>query len=271
MSDVNPSLASLVVGFVVVGAILSPLEWWRPAVAAQRRWRRDATTDLAYWLFTPLVSGTLARAGVIVVLVLCALRAGATFDRAAIEAWLASDALVRRQPVWLQVFEVLLLGDLIGYATHRWFHGRRMWRFHAVHHSPTEVDWLSSVRLHPVNDVLSKIAQAVPIVLLGYSPTIVAAYVPFLTFWAIVLHANVRWDLGPLRYVIASPAFHRWHHAREADGDGRNFAGLFPFIDALFGTLHLPRAQPAAFGIAGDPVPRGLLAQLRYPFTRPAA
>ena len=69
--------------------------------------------------------------------------------------------------------------------------------------------------------------------------------------------------------MIASPAFHRWHHARETDGDGRNFAGLFPFIDALFSTIQLPRAQPTAFGIAGDPVPRGLLAQLRYPFTRP--
>jgi hypothetical protein len=41
----------------VVGAILWPLERWRPAVPAQQRWRRDVTTDLAYWLFTPLVSG----------------------------------------------------------------------------------------------------------------------------------------------------------------------------------------------------------------------
>ena len=263
----DPSLGSVVVGFVVVAAILSPLEWWRPGVPGQPRWRRDTPTDLLYWLFTPLVSGAIARMTVVVAIVLLALRAGHTLDRAAIGAYVWAGGVVQRQPVWLQVVQVLLIGDLIGYATHRWFHGRRLWKFHAVHHSSTQVDWLSSVRLHPVNDVLSRVAQAVPIVLLGYPPTIVAAYVPLLSFYAILLHANVSWDFGPLRLVIASPAFHRWHHAREADGQGKNFAGLFPFIDAVFGTLHLPRdRRPETFGIVGDPVPAGLLAQLWYPF-----
>jgi sterol desaturase/sphingolipid hydroxylase (fatty acid hydroxylase superfamily) len=115
----------------------------------------------------------------------------------------------------------------------------------------------------------TRLAQGVPIPLLGYPPTIVAAYVPLLSFDAVFLHANVSWDLGPLGLVNASPAFHRWHHAREAAGHGRNFAGLFPFIDAVFGTLYLPRGcRPEQFGIAGDPVPAGLIAQLRYPFSR---
>ena len=265
----DPTLPSVVIGFAIVGAILWPLEWCRPAVAGQPRWRRDVGTDLLYWLFTPLVSGTIARLAVVVAIVLLALRAGTTLDRSSIQAWVWAGGIVQRQPTWLQVIEVLLIGDLIGYATHRLFHGRRLWRFHAVHHSSTEVDWLSSVRLHPVNDVLSRVAQAVPIVLLGYPPTIVAAYVPLLSLYAVFLHANVSWDLGRLRLVLASPAFHRWHHAREADGQGRNFAGLFPFIDAIFGTLHLPRdRRPEHFGIAGDPVPRGLFAQLWYPFAR---
>lgn len=37
MSDVSPSLGSLVVGFVVAGAILSPLEWWLASDALVRR------------------------------------------------------------------------------------------------------------------------------------------------------------------------------------------------------------------------------------------
>jgi sterol desaturase/sphingolipid hydroxylase (fatty acid hydroxylase superfamily) len=264
---VSPTLGSVVVGFALVGAILWPLEWWRPAVPGQSRWRRDSRTDLFYWAFTPLVSGGVSRVAVIVAVVLLALSAGVPLERSAIDAYVRAGGAVQRQPTWLQVVEVLLIGDLIGYWTHRWFHGRRLWKFHAVHHSSTEVDWLSSVRLHPVNDVLSRVAQAVPILLLGYPPTIVAAYVPLLSFYAVFIHANVPWDLGPLRYVIASPAFHRWHHAREAAGQGRNFAGLFPFVDAAFGTLHLPRGrQPERFGIEGDPVPRGLVGQLRYPF-----
>jgi hypothetical protein len=47
---------------------------------------------------------------------------------------------------------------------------------------------------------------------------------------------------------------------------GRRGRRLLPALDALFGTLHPPRRQPVAFGIAADPVPSGLLAQLRYPF-----
>jgi sterol desaturase/sphingolipid hydroxylase (fatty acid hydroxylase superfamily) len=265
----DPSLGSVLVGFVVVAAILSPLEWWRPGVPGQPRWRPDTSTDLLYWLFTPLVSGAIARLAVVVAIVLLALCAGTSLDRPAIETWVWAGGIVQRQPVWLQVLQVLLIGDLVGYATHRGFHGRRLWTFHAVHHSSTQVDWLSSVRLHPVNDVVARVAQTVPIVLLGYPPTIVAAYVPLLSFYALRLHANVPWDFGRLRLVIASPAFHRWHHAREVEGRGANFAGLFPFIDALFGTLHLPRdRRPAAFGIGGDPVPAGLWAQLWYPFAR---
>src|SRR5262249_30149291 len=121
-------------------------------------------------------------------------------------------------------------------------------------------------------DVVARVAQAIPILLLGLPPTILAAYVPFLTFWAIFIHANVPWSLGPLRYVIASPAFHRWHHTSEEEGLDKNFAGLFPFLDALFGTLHLPAGQqPQRFGLLGEEVPEGLLGQLLYPFRRAAA
>ena len=57
----------------------------------------------------------------------------------------------------------------------------------------------------------------------------------------------------------------------ESEGLDRNFAGLFPFWDVLFGTFHMPEGrQPSRFGIEGDPVPDGLLPQLAYPFRRSA-
>lgn len=66
----------------------------------------------------------------------------------------------------------------------------------------------------------------------------------------------------------ATPAFHRWHHATEEEGLDKNFAGLFPWIDMMFGTFHLPRGRRAEkFGVAEE-VPRDLLGQLAYPFTR---
>jgi sterol desaturase/sphingolipid hydroxylase (fatty acid hydroxylase superfamily) len=170
-------------------------------------------------------------------------------------------------PPVVQIPVVLVLADLLAYWTHRLFHGRRLWRFHAIHHSSRTVDWLSSVRLHPVNDAVARIVQVLPLYWIGFNGALLAAFVPFFTFYALLLHANVGWTYGPLRFAIASPAFHRWHHTTEAEGLDKNFAGLFPFIDLAFGTFYMPPGrQPQQFGILNDDVPDGLWAQLRYPF-----
>jgi sterol desaturase/sphingolipid hydroxylase (fatty acid hydroxylase superfamily) len=107
----------------------------------------------------------------------------------------------------------------------------------------------------------------IPLLVLGFSPGVLAGYVPLLTFYAILLHANVPWTFGPLRYLLASPAFHRWHHTAEEEGRDKNFAGLFPFLDLAFGTFYLPEGrQPERFGLGREEVPAGLVAQLAYPF-----
>jgi sterol desaturase/sphingolipid hydroxylase (fatty acid hydroxylase superfamily) len=266
----GPTLAGVLVGLVLLAAVLWPLERFWPAVPGQS-WRRPGLrTDLAYWFFTPLVTRGLTRVAVVVAVVILAATAGLPLEREAIQAWLADPSrAVRRQPAVLQALEVLLLGDLVGYWTHRLFHGGVLWRFHAVHHASRHLDWLSSVRLHPVNDVLSRLAGVVPVLVLGFPPTVLAAYVPFLTLWAILLHANVPWSFGPFRYVLASPAFHRWHHTSEDEGLDKNFAGLFPFLDLMFGTFYMPPGRQATrFGLKEESVPEGLLGQLAYPFRR---
>jgi sterol desaturase/sphingolipid hydroxylase (fatty acid hydroxylase superfamily) len=139
-----------------------------------------------------------------------------------------------------------------------------------VHHSSQDLDWLSSVRVHPVNDMIARILQAVPIVALGFNVAAVAAFAAVVPIYAITLHANLNWTYGPFRYVIASPAFHRWHHTSADEGRDKNFAGFFPIWDLLFGTFYMPKGeQPRVFGV-DDAIPRGLLGQLIYPFRRVA-
>lgn len=268
----GPTLTGVVLGLLLGAAVLGTIERLRPAIAGRPWLRRGLRTDLAYWFFTPLVTRWITRLAVIATVLLLAARAGVPLDRAHVSAFAAgSGRALRGLPTWAQALTVLMLGDLLGYGMHRLFHGRRLWRFHAVHHSSREVDWLSSVRLHPVNDVVMKLAQVVPFVLLGFNTMVVAAYAPFLTFHALLLHANVTWTFGPLRYVVSSPAFHRWHHTTEAEGLDKNFAGLFPFIDMIFRTFYLPPGrQPERFGIVDDDVPDGILRQLAHPF-RPSA
>jgi sterol desaturase/sphingolipid hydroxylase (fatty acid hydroxylase superfamily) len=227
--------------------------------------RRGLGTDLVYWFTTPLLTQTIAQIGLAVILMILYRK-----DVAGIRAMLASrDALLARQPLGLQAVEMLVIGDFIGYWTHRWFHSRRLWKFHAIHHSSEDLDWLSAVRLHPINDWVSRWIQASALIVLGFAPAAVAVYVPFLTFYAIFVHANVGLSFGRL---VASPKFHRWHHTSEDEGLDKNFAGLLPFIDVLFGTYYMPKGRlPERFGLKNECVPEGLVGQLVYPFRRTAA
>ena len=123
--------------------------------------------------------------------------------------------------------------------------------------------------MHPLNELGNRLPAAIILLGLGLSPLAVAAYQPFLILYAVFLHANVRWTFGPLRNVIATPAFHRWHHASQVEGRDRNFAGLLPLWDRLFGTFYLPEGRgPEIFGVDGPPLPTGWLAQLLFPFRR---
>lgn len=264
-----PGLREVAVALAVGGAGFALLERLWPAVPRHRP-PSALRTDLLWWFFTPLVTKALTRAAIVLAVVAVALALGRPLDRAGLAAMLAPRAAIARLPLPVQLGAFLLVSDLAAYAMHRLFHGRSLWRFHAVHHSSTEVDWLSAVRVHPVNDALMRLAQAVPVLLVGFDPAVLAGWVPVLAFQSILVHANVPWDFGPLRFVVASPAFHRWHHALDDGGIGRNFAALFPFIDLAFGTFHLPPSQPRRFGAPGADVPVDFAGQLAWPL-RPSA
>ena len=68
-----------------------------------------------------------------------------------------------------------------------------------------------------------------------------------------------------LRWLIASPVFHHWHHAARPDAHGQNYAGQLPFLDKLFGTQHMPEGHlPDRYGVDAS-IPSGYLSQLLYP------
>jgi len=256
-------ILGILIALAGLSVLLCALERLLPSLHWQPLWRRDSQVDVLYWLLTPLLTRTIVKiVGVTTFLITLAV-----VDRQ-VGARLADGfGPVLIQPLWLMVVEILLLGDLIGYWTHRWFHSRRMWKFHAVHHSSTQLDALSSLRVHPINDVISKLAPALLLACLGFPLKALVGYVSLLTFSAVVLHANLNWSFGPLRYVIAGPLFHRWHHTTEEQGLNRNFAPLFPLLDILFGTFHMPNDQrPERFGTNSTEVPAAFLAQLVFPF-----
>lgn len=254
----------LVVALLVVGAAFRLLECRFPGVRGQQLFRRGFRTDLIYWFATPVVVGVVFEVFSTTFLAL------AIYLNADDIAPYSPGVLygMSEQPVALQIVLGLILGDLVNYLQHRLFHIRALWPFHAVHHSSRDLDWLSAVRLHPLNNLGARGAQAAFLFLMGFDPQVTATCIPTIYLYAVFLHSNCRFDFGPLRYVLGSPVYHRWHHTVESRGGGKNFAAMFPIWDLLFGTFYMPRGvQPGEFGSdieMGD----GFVTQCLDPFLR---
>ncbi len=251
---------------VVLGLIFWPLERWLGPVR-QSLWQRKRISDVLYWFLTPWVSRAVIIAGFSGIVIVIAKYTQLPSDLWAFVAELRKHSPIASLPKWSQLLIALLVGDFFQYWVHRLFHTRRLWATHSVHHSPTELDWLSSVRTHPLNDIPNKLSMALPLVVLGVDLQVFAAALPFLQLITILEHSNLPFDYGPMRFVINSPRYHRWHHSKEAAALDKNFAGMFPIWDLLFGTFYLPRrVDPLALGIEGNPVPNSFVGQIAYPF-----
>jgi sterol desaturase/sphingolipid hydroxylase (fatty acid hydroxylase superfamily) len=172
-------------------------------------------------------------------------------------------------PLWAQAIGLIVATDFAQYWIHRAFHSAPLWPWHAVHHSAPDVNWTTTFRTHPVNYLVANAALAVLARLVGVSESAILIAAPVFFFSGAWTHANLDWTFGPLRYVIASPVFHRWHHSADAASRETNYAPMFPVWDLMFGTFHMPRqARPQRYG--ADGVPGDLIGQLIHPL-RPGA
>jgi len=240
----------------LLALLFVPLERFFPRLPRQGTFRLGWTTDTVHFFMSHLL---------VQVLSFLILLPAVTVSRFWQPEGLA--ALVRSLPLWTQFLGAILVADLAQYAVHRAFHQvPLLWRFHAIHHSSRDLDWLAGSRLHVVDAVATRALVLVPLHLAGFAEPALYAYLVFVSFHAVFIHANVRFSFGPLEALVVTPRFHHWHHAAAAEARDRNFAVHLPWLDRLFGTSHFPgKAWPDRYGIAGDAVPEGYLAQLAYP------
>lgn len=241
-------------GLSLVFALMARLQ---PAIPGQRLRRRGLAADMVYYFYYPIFFPLVATGAIALVeqLPFMPLRAGQTHALAHL-------------PLWAQVPLALLVADFMGYWLHRMMHTRPFWRFHRIHHSSEEMDWLSYARFHPIDFILYYTPAAVVMSFVGFSPEVGLYTGPFIAFYAGFLHANLRWTLGPLRGLLSGPAFHRWHHTRLPEGQNKNFAPTFALYDRLFGTYYFPVGRsPEPIGVT-PPIADDLASQWRDPFGR---
>jgi sterol desaturase/sphingolipid hydroxylase (fatty acid hydroxylase superfamily) len=252
---------------IALGLVFAVLSHWSACNPGRPWWRkREIATDLCYWFLVPLMA-RFVRIGLLVI------GAALLFDIHGTDALMSfyedGHGPLAALPLWTQVIIFLVASDFLLYWIHRGFHGAKLWKYHAVHHSSEELDWISAARFHPVNIFLGSVAVDVALLLAGISPNVMLVVGPFTIAHSAFVHANLNWTLGPFKYLLAGPVFHRWHHTALDRGGSKNFAGTFPIFDWLFGTFYMPAHQlPKTYGVADAKFPESFGGQLLYPFRR---
>lgn len=261
--QINP-LYGLIFGFVFLPLTCILLERIWPSVRNQPVLREGFSGDVIWYFVQVFVQRVIAPWVVVLGLIVpFYLVTGLPLEN----YWDGFGPLSELHLLW-QALIVYVAYDFGSYWQHRWFHTGKLWHIHAVHHSSEKLDWLSATRFHPLNEIAVQLVCVTPLMCAGISPWAFIIMAPFTGAYAVLLHANLDWDFGPLRRVFASPRFHRWHHTSQQQGRNKNFSGGLPIWDILFGTYYMPSGEsPQRFGI-DEKMPAGFSAQLLYPFKR---
>lgn len=231
-----------------------------PLYPGQPVFRMDWQVDMKHFLFNHLSVGAV---------LLCI-----NFFVHRLFSWAAYEPLqqaIVSLPYLAELFLAVLVADLVQYAAHRAYHEVPfLWRIHAVHHSTRTLDWLAGSRLHIVELLITRVAVLGVLFALGFSKSVLDAYIIIVGFQAVLIHSNVKLPWGWLRYVIVTPDFHHWHHSSDTEAIDRNYAAHLSFIDYLFGTAvrGVCNRLPENYGILDNDMPGTFLAQQAYPFAR---
>ncbi len=246
----------LLINTLILMVVFIPLERLRPIKSDKKILRSGWQTDAVYLL----ASGFVVAIGMTVIIGMGVFTIGKLVPS-------GFKAAIAGQPVIVQLIEILLIADFGFYWIHRGFHAFSvLWRFHSVHHSIEQMDWLAGHRVHPLDQILTRGVSLMPIFVLGFSDLSIVIFAAIYKWQSHLIHSNADIRFGPLKWIAASPEFHHWHHSDDREAFDKNFAGQLPVFDKVFGTMHMPQGKkPSGYG-AHDPVPAGFVDQMLYPF-----
>ncbi|MGC4111593.1 MAG: sterol desaturase family protein [Nocardioides sp.] len=181
------------------------------------------------------------------------------------------SGLLGHLPLVAQAVFALVAADLLWYAYHRTAHTLGpLWRFHSVHHSPSQVYVLVHQVFHPLDLFVSRfVVTLLAMSFTGISPAAAFCAIAVVNLQQTVSHMNSDQRVGWLNYLLVGTETHRFHHSAVDRG---NYSSALPLWDQVFGTfVHKPREVPAQLGLddpAAYPDPREFHRTLAWPLLR---
>jgi sterol desaturase/sphingolipid hydroxylase (fatty acid hydroxylase superfamily)/F0F1-type ATP synthase assembly protein I len=258
-SDWYFGLDWMLLDLLLMTIIFIPLELFFPKNKNQTKFHAEWRTDLVYFIISHLfiqIFGIISQKPAILFF-----------------GWIGLDKVhiwIQQLPFLVALVLTFVVTDLFQYWAHRIFHNHvYLWRFHSVHHSTQNMDWLAGSRTHFVDIFFTRAMAFVPLYVLGFPPAVFNIYIVFIAIHAVLIHSNTRINFGFIKYIFATPQYHHWHHCEDPKYYGKNFATVFPFLDMIFGTYYLPgNVWPEGTGVHESQFPKGFIKQTIYPFTK---
>ena len=227
MPDFEPTVFAIP---LFVALVLAEMLWaWKQSPRSYEP--RDTLTSLAFGLGST-VAGALAG-GVFLALFL----------------WTYQFRIFDFGPQWWTVWWAwplsFVLDDLRYYWVHRFGHRVRwFWASHVNHHSSQHYNLSTALRQSWTGSLTLGFVFALPLVLLGFHPVMIAICAGFNLIYQFWIHTEAigrmpRW----FEAVMNTPSHHRVHHATNPRYLDRNYAGVFIVWDRLFGTFEPERDE----------------------------
>ncbi len=262
---IHPSWHSYFYGLILVSVAVYGLELAFPWRKRQPRIRKDFWLDGFYMFFNFFLFSLVGYNSMsnVAVEAFADLRAALGIESLVV-------VNVAALPVAAQLGVMFVFRDFIQYWVHRLLHRvPRLWAFHKVHHSVTQMGFAAHLRSPWMETVVYRVLEYIPLAMIGFGIQ------EFFTIYMIAIvighinHANFRPPIGPLRYILNSPQMHIWHHAKTLPVRyGANYGLSLSVWDWIFGTVHWPhsgRDIPLGFAQV-DQYPDHFLPQMVVPF-----
>jgi len=178
-------------------------------------------------------------------------------------------------PLWITLVSGFALRSLMAYVVHRMMHKVPLfWRLHRIHHSDTQMDISTTIRVHPIEFAVTIPLHMLGVIVFGIPPIAIMFYEIIDAAQTVITHGNLRlpqWLDKGLRWLLVTPDMHRMHHSSRQPETDSNYGTTVALWDHLFRTYTMRDRDAQATMEIGltesqDRRPDSLFWLLRLPF-----